>query len=416
MSPIAPEVRGRRGDRVGVEAGRVRHGARLPSLAFPMRTALRRWRRLVGMILGVGISLGLAMTMMAMIRASVELLVGDFHNSAANIYVHTEGGTMIPMLPGDGPGEIDHARNTLSRIRGLPGVQAAFGAITWPVEREYAERVRRSDEPTELIAAVGVDGEPTAIRDAVLMREGRWLRRSDEIVVGWKLAREKHLAIGDIVRLENRDFIVVGVGRLRGIGFGANGYAYMDARTLRQQAGLGDILNIVVVQTNEPSAAYARIPDIDSLTVVSPDDLTRQAEASLETALVAQGLFIGLTLGIAGLFVANMLGRSVATRRLEFATLRAIGMASRSIMLLVVTEALLVTVLASIVGIAFSLFLGWLTDTFMAPIYGIETLYVPSVSLFVNVVLLAVALGLAAGAVPAFRAIRVDPVEVLREA
>ena len=46
--------------------------------------------------------------------------------------------TLLPLLPGEGPGTIDHARNTLTQIRGVPGVETAFGALTWPVERERA--------------------------------------------------------------------------------------------------------------------------------------------------------------------------------------------------------------------------------------------------------------------------------------
>ena len=79
-------------------------------------------------------------------------------------------------------------------------------------------------------------------------------------------------------------------------------------------------------------------------------------------------------------------------------------------------EALFVMLLATIVGVAFSLGLGWLIDASLAPMYGIESLYVADASLFLTVLALALALGVLAGLVPARRATRVDPVEVLREA
>ena len=76
----------------------------------------------------------------------------------------------------------------------------------------------------------------------------------------------------------------------------------------------------------------------------------------------------------------------------------------------------LVSLLASAVGIAVSLTLGWLIDTYLAPMYGIESLYVVDAGVYLSVVLLALALGVLAGVVPARRATRVDPIDVLREA
>ena len=407
--------------KAGVRHGRsepapARRGSWLHDLPFPLRAVLRRWRGMLGMMLGVGLALGLAMTLMATSRASIELLVGDYRVSGADLYVLTEGGTMVPILPGESPGKIQHARNILSRIRGLPGVTSAIGTISWPVERERADRSRRSDDPTEIVLAVGVDGDPTTIPGALVLGSGRWLRRSDEMVVGAQLAREKHLAVGDTLRLNERDFQIVGVGRLRGVGFGSDGFAYMEYRALRQGAEFGDVVNIVIVDTEQPDLARERIPELGSLAVNRPHDLVRQAEKLLETSRVMQSILIALTLTIAGLFVSNMLGRSVTARRTELATLRAIGVPRQTVLLLVAGEALMVSLLASVVGVAVSVTLGWLINALLAPSFGIESLYAADAQLFLLVAGLALTIGLLAGVGPARRATRVDPVEVLREA
>ena len=52
------------------------------------------------------------------------------------------------------------------------------------------------------------------------------------------------------MRLNGRDFAVVGLGRLRGSGgFGADSQAYVEHRALRQRAQLGDVVNTIVVGT-----------------------------------------------------------------------------------------------------------------------------------------------------------------------
>jgi putative ABC transport system permease protein len=190
----------------------------------------------------------------------------------------------------------------------------------------------------------------------------------------------------------------------------------MDYRALRKRAEFGDVVNFIAVDADDPVATRTRVAAMESVAVSSPADLVRQAEKLLETSRVMQSIMIGLTLTIAGLFVSNMLGRSVTARRTELATMRAIGVPRTVVLQLVAGEALAVSLLASLVGIAVSLFLGWLIDTLLAPLYGIESLYAASASLFLMVAGLALTVGLLAGLGPARRAIQVDPVEVLREA
>ncbi len=70
-----------------------------------------------------------------------------------------------------------------------------------------------------------------------------------------------------------------------------------------------------------------------------PADLVRQVEAANATASVMRWILNLLTLSIAALFVSNMLNRSVAERRLEFATMKAIGIPARTVLLTVSAQA-----------------------------------------------------------------------------
>lgn len=123
-----------------------------------------------------------------------------------------------------------------------------------------------------------------------------------------------------------------------------------------------------------------------------------------------------MALGIGALFVSSMLGRSVVERRLEFATLKAIGLPNRSILMLVTLEALIVCLVATLLGIVVSLLMGMWINTSIAEQYGFENLYRADLVSFATVLALALALGLLAGLLPARRATHVDPVAILREA
>lgn len=387
----------------------------LLALPFPVRNMLRRWRSMLGMMIGVGIALAIAMTLSAVGKASIDLYVGDFLRSGADLYVVQRGGTLLPVFPSDTPGTIKNARSTLAALRGIPGVKGVVGIVAWPLERGRQGPVRR-EERAELIATVGIAGDPQLIPDMVVVKKGRWLRRPGEVVIGAKLHRDKKIALGDILRLNGRDFVVVGVGRLRGIGFDADLRAYLDYDDMRQRAGLGDILNTIMVGTDQPEVVRRRIEELGSLTTFDRIQLVRQAEQIMASSLAFYNILSFLALLIAGIFVSNVLGRSVAERRLAFATLRAIGIPSSTILLTVGAEAILISVVAGIAGVALSLFFGALINGYMAPEFGLESLYSADAGLFFMVFALALGLGVAAGYFPARAATRVDPVEVLREA
>lgn len=385
------------------------------SLPYPLRDALRRWRSLLGMMVGVGIALGIGMTIMAVSASSVELFTGDYRKSGADLYVTTAGGKLIAYLPGDSPGTIKHARNTLAQIRGMGEVKAAIGTMTWPMERER-EGPRRRDELTELVMAVGVEGDPAAIPGALAMEQGRWARRSGEIVLGSRLAREKALGIGHSIRINGRDFTVVGIGRLRGVGFSADSMAYVDWQALRQRADVGDVVNLIIVETDQARVVRDKVAELGSFSVSTPDDLVKQAEDVNASATAVRMIMVALTLVIAGLFVSNMLLRSVAERRIEFATLRAIGIPSRTVLFTIATQAALISMAASVIGVGVSAAQGNLINRIIAAQWGIESLYAPDAQLFGIVFLIALGLAVLSGLYPARQATRVDPALVLREA
>lgn len=367
------------------------------------------------MIVGVGIALGLGMTMLGVSQASIDLFTADFRVSSADLYVTTEGGKPIPLLAGETPGTIEDARHVLAQLRGLPGVTAVLGQMTWTLEREPpGPKVR--DAPKELLSVMGVEGDPNDIPGSLRLDEGRWPRRNDEIMLGAKLARDKGLGIGDTVRLAGRDFTVVGVGRLRGFGFSSDSFGYVQFQSLRQRASIGDVVNMIAVETTSPTVTRQRIDDLESLSAYSAEDLVRLAEEANQAGVVIRLIMVLLTLVIAALFVASMLSRSVSERRLELATLKAIGMPGRTIVWAIAGEALLVCGAAFFVGVAMSTFFGYLINEIVAEAYGFESLYAVDAGSFAMVFVVALGLGLLAGLFPARQATRVDPVDVLREA
>lgn len=403
---------------VATEARTARRGAiswqlRLP---YPLRNAVSRWRTLLSMMLGVGIALSIGMTILGVISAEMDLFTGDYERSGVGVYVATQGGKIVARLAGDTPGTIENASSVLAAVRGFPEVQNAIGALTTTLQRE-PPGPRRRGALTELVAVIGINGDPTRVEGMLVLDSGRWLRGGNEIVVGRQLARDKSLKIGDTLQLNGGTFNIVGVGVLRGFSaFGQNSVAYMDYRTLVERAQLGDRVNVIALQTSAPDRVVQRIQDLGGLTPWTPAQLVAEAQAASASGITIDWILILLTLGVAGLFVNTMLSHSVSERRAEFAVLRAIGFPSTWIVLTVALESLTITVAAGVIAVAIAFGFGALINATIAVQYGFDSLFRADSSLFMLIFGLAAGLGMLSGIMPARKAASVDPVEVLREA
>jgi putative ABC transport system permease protein len=162
----------------------------------------------------------------------------------------------------------------------------------------------------------------------------------------------------------------------------------------------------------------------DALQLVGAlDELAGPAGAEVDDQLQAraaeEGLLGILTLSVLGLLgisvviavigIANTLGLSVLERAREHAMLRALGLTRRQLRRMLAAEALLLSVVATVIGTAIGVGFGWVGyETFVERALNEVPLQVPWLSLGA-VVLLAALAGLLASVLPARRAARVTP-------
>jgi ABC-type antimicrobial peptide transport system permease subunit len=372
---------------------------------------------MLSMFIGIGFALGMVLTMMGLVGESIGQLMGDYEQTEVSLYVSVQGGILVPFDVGDNPGTIDHASSVIAKIRSIPGVQSAVGALSWSMKEERPGP-QSQRQPTKFVPAMAIDGNPSAIPGLLVIRQGRWIRRGNEVVLGTTLSTRKSLEIGDSLRMNGLDYEVVGIGKVRGFGPTGDAVAYIDAQTLRQRGVIGDILNYIAVYSTEPDAVRSVVGQISSLRANSPRELTHEMQESdrYTSAFIIYWLMDLFILFVAGMFVSNVLGRSVAERRLQFGTLRAIGLPGFSILLTVAMEALVIILGSFAVGVVVSMALGASMNIWVAPSLGYPRLFSPDLAMYLIIFGLALIMGLLAAFFPARSATRVDPLEVLREA
>jgi putative ABC transport system permease protein len=101
---------------------------------------------------------------------------------------------------------------------------------------------------------------------------------------------------------------------------------------------------------------------------------------------------------------------------MEFGTMRAIGVPSRTILLSVAAEALLIILASYAFGVVVSLALGTATNVWLSPVYNLPPIFGVDPTTYLAILAISILMGLIAGFFPARSATKVDPLAVLREA
>jgi ABC-type antimicrobial peptide transport system permease subunit len=176
-------------------------------------------------------------------------------------------------------------------------------------------------------------------------------------------------------------------------------------------------MDLSVRSEGTPPALLARtvtaaIRDVNPNLVVTSRSLTDQVNATLTQERVVamlSGFFGALALLLAGLGLYGVTSYAVSRRRTEIGIRMALGAAPASVVRLVLSRVTGLVAMGVAVGAGISL---WASKFVAALLYGLEP---GDPMTLIGAVLVLGAVGAAAGWLPAFRASRIDPAEVLRD-
>jgi putative ABC transport system permease protein len=201
------------------------------------------------------------------------------------------------------------------------------------------------------------------------------------------------------------------------IAFGLANYTYMDEA---RAAGRGTVRRFVV-RIDDPRRSVEVSRAIDALfenSSAPTRTMTENEFAQAQLASVGQvSLFARAIIGAVFFAIAFLTGntilQSVRERTSELGTLKALGYADSTILLLVISETMLLCLAAAVVGLAAAI-----------AFFPMVSAYLPSVSAFVGTarmsgsvivlgLLFAAALALVSAAFPAWRATRLKVVDAL---
>jgi len=339
------------------------------------------------------------------------------------------GKSAFDLSEGSGVTEPTFEESLLDEVRGLSGVAQAEGSV--------------DSDATQLIGddgkAVVYGGAPNlgfSIADPdsrfnpLTLVEGRW-PGPNEIIVDKETASKEDFEVGETIGVQAEGPVqrlpISGIMQFSsGLTIGGATLAGFDLptaqRLMRKEGRLDEIAVASNPDVSDPELVreiQAILPDGTQVQgvgaqVQSDAEETNEFITFLQTFLLAFG---GIALFVGSFVIANSLSITIAQRTRELATLRMLGASRRQVLGSIILEALVVGVIASLIG----LFLGLLLAKGLFRLFDVVGFTLPNTGLVfetrtVVVALLAgILVTLGASLRPAIRATRVPPVAAVRE-
>lgn len=339
------------------------------------------------------------------------------------------------IVSGSVAGNVTIPESLVSRVRALPSVQAASGAIF--SIGSAADRARLLDRQGRTIGAGGAPSfgfgfEPGAARfNPLELSAGHWAANDGQVVIDKGVADRYGFEVGQRIGVSAtgpvRYFTISGIatfGSLSSLGSTTVAvFTVPEAQRLLDKRGRIDAIFLAA----RPGFTPAQVVDqVRPLLPPSTQVRTGAQQAKADSKDVQAALrfiqyfllaFAGLAVLVGAFVTFNTISITVAQRIREFATLRSLGASRRQVLLSVLVEGLLVGALASAAG----LFAGLGLAKGLESLFGALGASLPtSGTVFADrTVLVALLLGTGVTVVsslaPALHATQIPPIAAMRE-
>ena len=389
------------------------------------------------LLTGFGVFWGIFMllTLMGGGSGMKDLLHGELDGFATNSGFILTGETAIPYKGFRSGRTWDLTLDDIGRIRRrIPELETVTGNISlWGIEAVYGDR-------TVSCMSRGVMPEYAEI-EVPLLKYGRYINRVDVeqerkvCVIGRRVYKtlfpEGGDPCGDYLRMDGVYYRIVGVDFNNG-NIGVNGSAdqavTIPMSVLQKVYNRGGNVDLICMVARPGYKIKEILPRVRELMAeahyFAPEDKKAMMELNMEEMFsIVDNLFKGVniliwlvgfgTLLAAAVGVSNIMMVTVRERTTEIGIRRAIGATPKMILGQVMQESVLLTLAFGMVGIVFSVLV----------LSGAEAVAVSDVPVRFQVgfwsaalaVLILAVLGMLAGLAPALRAMRIRPVDAMRD-
>ena len=392
------------------------------SLQLAVRAITAQRLRSFLTLLGIAVGIAAVILLTSIGEGIHRFVLGEFTQFGTNVISIVPGKTKTGGTPSGLPSSARPlSLDDTKSLERLPHVVAVTPNVRGNAEVEGNGRTRRT-------LIYGVNSKlPQIFRST--MQSGQFLPADDEgsarafVVLGSKLKAElfgSENPLGQRLRVGGLHFRIIGVLAPKGqfLGIDLDDTAFVPtarAQELFNREGVDEIN--VAAEEGIPSALIAsRIKahlierhSREDFTIVTQEDMLKTLSNILNVLTMAVGALGGISLLVGGVGIVTIMTIAVTERTGEIGLLVALGAPRRTILLLFLGEAVALSALGGIVGLALGFGLAQVIH-FALPALPVHT----PISFVLLAEGIAIAIGLLAGVLPARNAARLDPVEALR--
>ena len=352
--------------------------------------------RLIISVSGVAFAVFLIIVIQGLYNGWKERITSYIKNIDASIWVGQAGSSdmfhstsIIPIT----------LKENLEKISGVKEVNRFLG-------RQIAFDLKGKKVNTYI---VGFDTEKN-IAGPVKVAEGKKVPQEGEIIIDRVFTKNKNLKIGDVIKIGDKEFKVVGIsegGNM--VIFQFSFISQKEAEPLFQMKGL---TNYFLVKTDGDVGKIAsnikeKIPTVEARTkdefINENQKLVRETFLPIIYVLTIIALIIGIS--IIGLTIYT----ATIEKLQEFGVLKAIGASNFQIYRVIFSQALISGILGYFVGVIFSLFavriIEYLVPMFVVSIRAKDILIIFGIAVLMSIF---------ASYIPVRRITKIDPARVFR--
>jgi len=360
------------------------------------RSLWRQKTRSALTVLGVILAIA-AIVSLGSISEGISYLVEDSLEMAGDFIAVAEKGSMEFSGPPDVTSRVP--REYLDEIAQIDGVEE----VTYQIEATY-NRLFVSGNPIEDLEFFDMD-------DIEFIAGGLPAEGAYEVVLGYAVAEERDLVVGDELKIKDDEYTVVGIWEKLD--------SFMDygivapAEPVGETFGIEDYYTSIIVIPEDP-ADMERIDneieelydDMEAITTIEAAEKAAEAIGSVRIMTLSIGVIASI---VASIGIINTMIMIVMERKRDFGIMKALGAQRSTILVIVILEGMILGAVGSIIGISLG-------------VIGVEAVNqasgFPIARVTTNLMVLSFLYGMILAAVaalyPSWQATKVNPIDAIR--
>jgi putative ABC transport system permease protein len=368
-----------------------------------MRSKTRTLLTTIGIIIGIS-----TMVALGSISEGLRSQISEALESAGGlIYVYEESDQPLFLAMGT-------SRLSEDKIEEIESVEGIEESARFVMDFGYLDEDQQFGQPDLFINGIDPEDEELLVTENAELDDGETLEAGDtySATIGYNLAQNLDVDVGDTIELKEENFIIKGVYKKfgdPGLDDGVLIPIEIALDLLETEDYSGIIIYPEDIDDVEEITDYIN-ENIDGVTALSTEDVANSVSGIIDQVQVFTLGIAGVSALVGGLGVLNTMIMSVMERKREIGIMKAVGGTNSCILRQILIESVVITFLGGVAGIILGS-LGAYSLRFLSS--SLESATVTP-SLAIGSLMFAIFLGLVGGYYPAVKASKLDPIEAIK--